>query len=167
MAFVGTIAGAISARGGSGGNQDASIWSGNNFHRRLAYSTYTGASGGTYTIMKYGRHWWGVGACHIHIHETWYGPSASYGHFLIHGHTRSGNPTIGTIYNTGIGTPYPADYDSSNERCNIKFDHSSYRRFTIMCINIEAQYVTSDSNVGIGNAGGANSWHMYNSTEII
>jgi len=165
--FIGTVAGAISARGGQGGNQNASIWSGNNYHRRVSYSTYTGSSGGTFTIMKYGRHWWGTGNCHIHIHETWWGPNSSYGHFLVHGHTRSGNPSIGTIYNTGVGTPFAADYDSSNERCNIKFSHGSYYRYTIVCTNIESQYCTSDSTVGHGNSGGGNSWHMYGSSEII
>ena len=131
-------------------------------------STYTGASSGTCTFLMYGRHWWGVGACHIHIHETWYGPNSSYGHFLIHGHTRSGNPSIGTIYNTGIGTPYPANYNSTYERCQIKFDHSSYRRFHVIVENFESAYVTSDSAVGHnGPSGGANSWHKYNSTEII
>ncbi len=166
MSFIGTLAGSISGRTGS--SQDAALTTANKYHKRFMTSTYTGSSGGTCTFLMYGRHWWGVGACHIHIHETWYGPNSSYGHFLIHGHTRSGNPSIGTIYNTGIGTPYPANYNSTYERCQIKFDHSSYRRFHVIVENFESTYVTSDSAVGHnGPSGGANSWHMYNSTEII
>ena len=159
--FTGTTT--ISGRSASQASQLNAI---NSWHRRCSTSTYTGASGGTYTIMKYGRHWWGTGAFHIHIHETWYGPNASYGHFLIHGHTRSGNPSIGTIYNTGIGTPFPANYDGSYERCDIQFSHSSYRRYNIVVETFESGYATSAGDVGHGAAAGGNSWHMHNSTEI-
>jgi len=166
MSFIGPLSGGIKERQSS---QPAYIDSANHYHKRRAYSTYTGASGGTYTIMKFGRHWWGTSNMHIHIYTTWYGPDASYGHFLVHGHTRSGNPSIGTIYNTGISTPFPADYQGagSGERCNIKFSHGSYYRHTIICECHESVYATSDSHVGHGNTSGANSWHMYGSTEII
>jgi hypothetical protein len=147
------LTGSISGRSQS---QNASLNVINSYHRRISTSTYTGASSGTFTFMMYGRHWWGTGSFHIHIHETWYGPNASYGHFLIHGHTRSGNPSIGTIYNTGIGTPFPTNYDGSNERCQIAFSHSSYRRFHIIVESYESAYMTSDSNVGHGNSGGGN-----------
>lgn len=153
---------------GRSASQNAKVNDSNSYHKRITQSTYTGASGGTYTIMMFGRHWWGTGNMHIHIHETWYGPNASYGHFLVHGHTRSGNPSIHTVSNTGAPVPFPTNYNGTYERCQIAFSHGSYYRYTIVCENYESGYCTSDSDVGHnGPSGGANSWHMYNSTEYI
>jgi|LWDU01.1.fsa_nt_gi hypothetical protein len=162
-----TIRSTLIANSGRSQSQNASLNVLNSYHRRISTSTYTGASGGTFTFMMYGRHWWGTGTFQIWIYETWYGPSASYGHFLIHGHTRSGNPSIGTIYNTGISTPFPTNYDGGNERCQIAFSHSSYRRFHIIVESFESAYMGNDGDVGHGNTGGGNSWHQYSSAEII
>jgi hypothetical protein len=160
----GTLSGGITGRSAS---QTSLINNINVYHRRCSTSTYTAANAGTFTIMKYARHWWGVGNCHIYIYETWYGGNSSYGHFLIHGHTRSGNPSIGTVYNTGISTPFASNYNSTYERCDIQFSHDAYRRFNIIANNFESTYATSDGAVGLGATAGPNSWHMYSSTEII
>ncbi len=163
MSFIGTLAGSISGRTGS--SQDAALTTANKYHKRFMTSTYTGSSGGTCTFLMYGRHWWGVGACHIHIHETWYGPNSSYGHFLIHGHTRSGNPSIATIYNQGVPTPYATGYNSSRESCHIKFDSGAYYTYNIQCWCYNMTYTTS-TDVGPGGQG-SNTWHMPGSHEVI
>ena len=165
MAFIGTF-----QNGGITGRtpENAGLLTQSNFHRRNSLGGVYQSSGSTTHFLHFSRWWWGIGNFHIELFENLYGPNSDYGHFLVNGHTRSGNPSIGTIYNTGIGTPYPANYNSTYERCQIKFDHSSYRRFHVIVENFESTYVTSDSAVGHnGPSGGANSWHMYNSTEII
>ena len=162
--FNGNLSGSIVGRNS---NQATGIHTGNHYHKRRSYSTYTGASGGTYPIMRYGRHWWGTGNFHVHIHETWYGPSTNYGHFIINGHTRSANPSIATVYNHSCPTPFAANYNSTYERCDIQFSHGAYFRYTIVCEVHESVYSTSDGNVGHGASDGGNSWHMYGSAEIV
>lgn len=161
--FVGQLSGPIYQRQN---NQPAYLDGSNLYHKRRSYSTYTGSSSGTYTIMKYGKHYWGTGNTHIYIYETWYNAN-SWGHFQLHGNTRSGNPSIHTVYNTGSPTPFAANYNSTYERSDIQFSHGSYYRFTIICEVFESAYTDTANDVGHGAAAGGNSWHMYGSTEII
>jgi len=163
MPFIGPLTGGLKERQSS---QVATLDSANHYHKRRSYSTYTGANSGTYVILRMGKHYWGTGNFHIHIYETWYNANA-YGHFMLHGNTRSGAASVHTVYNTGSPTPYAAGYDSTYERCNIQFNHSSYFRYTIVCEVFESNYSTSDAGVGHGATAGANSWHMYGSSEII
>ena len=164
MPFIGPLSGGLKERQSS---QVATLDSANHYHKRRSYSTYTGSSSGTFVIMRYARHWWGTGNFHIHIYATWYGNPSSYGHFLVNNNTRSGLAGISTVFNTGISTPVAAGYDSTYERCNIQFSHSGYFRHTIVCEVHESVYSTSDAGVGLGASAGANSWHMYGSTEVI
>ncbi len=163
MPFIGPLSGTIKERQNS---QPASLDMSGLYHKRRAFSTYTGANSGTHTIMLYGKHYWGTGNTHIHIYETWYNGNG-YGHFMLHGHTRSGNPSIHTVYNTGSPTPYAANYNGTYERSEIKFDHSSYYRYVIICEIWESAYTDTANDVGLGQSAGASAWHMYGSTEII
>ena len=152
---------------GRSSGQNAQINNANgNYHKRISIGGVYQSSGSTTHFMRYGRHWWGVGNFHIHLFENLYGPNSDYGHFLINGHTRNGNPSIATIYNQGVPTPYPTGYNGSAERCEIKFDSSSYYTYNILIEAWNSTYGTTDS-IGVGQTHGANSWHMYNSTEII
>ena len=163
MPFIGPLSGTVGVRQS---NQPAHVDQANHYHRRRSYSTYTGANSGTYVILRMGKHYWGTGNYHIHIFETWYNANA-YGHFMLHGHTRSGNPSIHTVSNTGSPTPSATNYNSTYERCDIQFSHASYFRYTIICECFETNYTDTPGDVGHGANAGASSWHMYGSTELI
>ena len=164
---AGDITGQLSGRPDGYGSGKQTVWmhQGQSYHKRLAYSPYTGASSGTCHFMRYGKHYWGTGNTHIYIYEQWY-QGNSWGHFLLHGNTRSGNPSIHTVYNTGAPVPYATNYNSTYERSDIKFNHGSYYRYAIIVEVFESAYTASDGDVGHGAAAGGNSWHMYNSSEI-
>ena len=163
MAFIGTF-----QNGGITGRtpENAGLLTQSNFHRRNSLGGVYQSSGSTTLFLYFSRWWWGIGNFHIELFENLYGPNSDYGHFLVNGHTRSGNPSIATIYNQGVPTPYATGYNSSRESCHIKFDSGAYYTYNIQCWCYNMTYSTS-TDVGPGGAGGSNSWHMPGSHEVI
>jgi hypothetical protein len=144
--------------------QDSTALGGINTYKHVSRKV-TGVGDETVNIMRYCRYWWGVGHFLITIRATYYGGDSLYGQFLIDGHTRSGLPVIRTIYNNGINTPIPANYNAAEEWCEITFKLSSYRHYVI---NFETQHSTHESDVNnVGSNGGFNNFHIYGGTEVI
>jgi hypothetical protein len=115
--------------------------------------------------MRYSRWWWGNGFCRIQVHEYRYGPNGILGDFIIHGHTRNGNPGIHTLRNDGVPTPYFTDYDGSRERCQMKFGGASYREYTI---EYESNGMTpTDTDALCGPNGGLSDCYFWHSQERI
>mgnify|MGYP001579954882 CR=1 FL=1 len=132
-------------------------------HYNKRYVKYTtGVSSITVTLMKYARYWWGQGHTLITIRRTYYGGNSDYGQFLIDGHTRAGLPSIRTIYNAGVSTPVPANYSASSENCDINYPLAPYRHIEVTVEAYNTVHEATASSVGANN-----SYHVYNSQEVI
>ena len=161
MALVGTLTGSISGR--NSGN--ASINTAQNYTQRRKVIASYGASSVTDVICYFSRWWWGEGVMQIRLYRYYYGGNSDHALFVVDGHTRSGNPSIASIYNRGCATPFVTDYNSSRERSTIKLTANNYRRYMVEIECYSMAYKSSLSDVG-PNGGTTNSFHMPSSTEI-
>ena len=137
------------------------------YHKRIVFINNPASSSYTTTLMKFARWWWGIGNTKITIGVTLYGGNSDYGEFLIDGHTRSGLPTIRTIFNAGISTPVAANYNAAAENCDINLSFGGYREAYCIVETYGTTHQESADSVGANN-----SWHLYpqfgrNSEEII
>jgi len=133
---------------------------GNNGHSKRFRSVYPGNSTINYNILRYARFWWGDGTVKISVANTYYGPSAGWGEFLINGHTRSGLPSIHTLSNYNVPTPTAASYNAA-EWCYINLSAGNYRRYDITVESWHIKHNTNENAVAATNA-----YHMYASHEV-
>ena len=130
-------------------------------HQKRFRSVYPGNATINYNILRYSRFWWGNGCVKISVAETYYGGATGWGEFLIHGHTRSGLPSIGTITSYNVPTPTAASWNSA-EWCYINLNVSNYRRYDI---TVESWHIGHNSNENAIAA--TNAYHFYSSAEVM
>ena len=135
-------------------------------HRRKTIASF-GAYDQTDVICYFSRWWWGEGTMLIRLYRYYYGPNSDHALFTVDGHTRSGNPSIGTIYNRGCDTPFcvASEYDQNRERATIKLTAGHYFRYMVELECYSMTHVSSQSAVG-PNHGTTNAFHMPSSAEI-
>ena len=134
------------------------------FHRLIT----TGAGQEKFVLMRYGRHWWGVGFFEIIIRGTYYGSNSKLGVFTVNGHTRSGLASISSHNNNvGTATPFAENYNSTHESCDISINLPGYEYYNIE-YNIQHSYQQSAAdNVGI-HVGNSNAFFLNGTvTEMI
>ena len=160
MAYLGPL-------GHRNGNITAALNSSGRWHKRRRTIQSLGGQGTvTDVVCYYSRYWWGEGVMLIHVFRYYYGPNSDYSLFRVNGHTRSGNPSIGTLISGGAPTPFATDYNSGLERSTIKLSVGDYFRCEVMieCIFMNCR---TSNDVGVGSGYIANSWHMPSSHEVI
>ena len=134
------------------------------FHRLIT----TGAGQEKFVLMRYGRHWWGVGFFEIIIRGTYYGGNSKLGVFTVNGHTRGGLASISSHNNNvGTATPFAENYNSTHESCDISINLPGYEYYNIE-YNIQHSYQQSAAdNVGI-HVGNSNAFFLNGTvTEMI
>ena len=119
----------------------------------------------TFTLMRFSRWWWGNCYGRIQVHEYRYGPDSRLFDGIVYGHTRSGNPSIYTITNTGAPTPYFTDYDGGRERSQLKLSGATYREYVVEweCNGMAA----ADTDALCGPNGGGSDCYYWHSQEQI
>ena len=121
------------------------------FHRLIT----TGAGQEKFVLMRYGRHWWGVGFFEIIIRGTYYGGNSKLGVFTVNGHTRGGLASISSHNNNvGTATPFAENYNSTHESCDISINLPGYEYYNIE-YNIQHSYQQSaadDVGIHVGNS---------------
>jgi hypothetical protein len=117
----------------------------------------TGAGQEKFVLMRYARHWWGVGFFEIIIRGTYYGSNSKYGVFTINGHTRSGLASISShINNVGTATPFAENYNSTHESCDISINLPGYEQYNIEynILHSYRQSAADDVGIHVGQANG-------------
>ncbi len=158
MALVGPISGRTQG--------SANINTAQKYARRRKTIASYGANNVTDVICYFSRWWWGEGTMLIRLYRYYYGANSDHALFCVDGHTRSGNPSLSTIYNRGCATPFATDYDSSRERSTIKMTVGHYFRYMVEVECYSMAYKSNLSDVG-PNGGSTNTFHMPSSAEII
>jgi hypothetical protein len=111
--------------------------------RRFFRHVATGSGDEVFKLMRYARHWWGIGNVEIIVRGVYYGGSSLLGHFTVNGHTRSGVASIAShLNNSGTNTPYADNYSSTHEACDISIIVPSYQQYFVQ-FNIVYQYVVA------------------------
>ena len=171
--FTGTVSGvSVGAANIGAGIFPADAWSrydesaSRNQATQKWYTRCTSASpGNTFTLLRYSRWWWGNGFNRILVREYRYGPNGILGDFVIHGHTRNGNPGIHTIRNDGVPTPYFTDYDGGRERTTMKLGGAAYREYIVEYESNGMTACTSDAQCG-PNGGNSDSYYWHSQERI-
>ena len=129
--------------------------------RRFFRHISTGIGDEVVKLMRYGRHWWGTGFFEIIIRGTYYGGDSQYGVFTVNGHTRSGLAGITShINNTGTGTPYADNYNSTHEACDISIVLPAYRQYNIEFNILHSSRASTEAGVGY-HVGNTNSYFLH------
>ena len=137
----------------------------NHVTHRWSTRCTSASPGNTFTLLRYSRWWWGNGFNRILVREYRYGPNGILGDFVIHGHTRNGNPGIHTIRNDGVPTPYFTDYDGGRERTTMKLGGSAYREYVVEFESNGMTACTSDAQCG-PNGGNSDSYYWHSQERI-
>ena len=121
----------------------------------------TGVGSETFTLMRYARHWWGVGWFQIIVRGTYYGTNSKYGVFTINGHTRTGLASVQShINNVGTATPFADNYNSTHEACDISITLPAYEQYNIEFNILQSEQQSSEANVG-HHVGASNAFFLH------
>ena len=129
--------------------------------RRFFRHMSTGNGDQVFKLMRYARHWWGIGNVEIIVRGVYYGGDSKLGHFTVNGHTRSGVASIAShLNNSGTNTPYADNYNSTHEACDISLIVPSYQQYLVQ-INIVYQYVVATEALVGYHVGQANGIYLF------